>query len=645
MTTKFKFLVGAALAFVIAFGAANVEAAYTHSSLLKMGQASSQVKSLQESLNAHGFLVSTTGAGSPGMESMYFGAKTKAAVMAFQSAKGLTVDGVVGAQTGTAIAANTGGSVSSGNFPAGCTSAVGFSSTTGVKCDSATSGGSTTTGGLTGSVGSIDYSLVSGISNEEVGEDEDNVKVLGLELDVEDSSSDVRVTAVKLKFARTGTTATTTDLEDVASEVTVWLGSTKVATVDADEFNDDNDEEKTISLSGDTVIREGDVAELYVALSGVSNLDSNDDDATDTWTVDVTSVRFVDAQGATTTEDPTTGVRSFSFATFASANDVELSVSANSDEDEINLAHVINVDATADTDNVALLAFELEAEGDSDITVKEIPVLVTVTGAANVDDMISSLDLYHGTTKLDSQSIPSSAGTTEVVTFEDLDITIDAGDTEEFWVKATFLSVADALDEADTIKVELDATRVALIDAEDESGEGLASGDLTGSANGEASVVYDVGFNIELVSATETKTTTSDTSGTGDQGQFVIKYKITAFDGDIFIDNTCTEDNNGSEVSTTTSYKITNDGSNSTNCVMTATGSTTHADYANSFLVEEGDSETFTLTVNVTATGDAFAQVSLEAIGWDHEAGGDDNVYDFALPGDYKTDPLFLNLF
>jgi hypothetical protein len=78
---------------------------------------------------------------------------------------------------------------------------------------------------------------------------------------------------------------------------------------------------------------------------------------------------------------------------------------------------------------------------------------------------------------------------------------------------------------------------------------------------------------------------------------------------------------------------------------MTATGSTTHADVANTFLVEEGDTETFTLTVNATATADAFAQVKLEAIGWDDAAGGDDNVFTFGLPGIFKTDPLFLNLY
>nr|MBP6905040.1 peptidoglycan-binding protein [Candidatus Paceibacterota bacterium] len=130
-----KIFVGALAAVAIFASAAS--AAYTHTGLLKMGMTSSQVMSLQQALNSHGFLVSTTGAGSPGMESMYFGAKTKAAVMAYQSAKGLSpVDGMVGNITGTSLMANAGGG--SGVYPAGCSSNSGFSTTTGLSCSSAT---------------------------------------------------------------------------------------------------------------------------------------------------------------------------------------------------------------------------------------------------------------------------------------------------------------------------------------------------------------------------------------------------------------------------------------------------------------------------------------------------------------------------
>jgi len=662
MSKNFKFIVGAVVALVLAVSVStSTSAAYMHSGLLKMGMTSSQVMSLQQTLNGGGFLVSTTGAGSPGMESMYFGAKTKEAVMAFQSAKGLGADGVVGVNTGTALAAMTGGSVS---YPAGCMSTSGYSTTTGMPCTSAASatlptgcmstagfspvtgqscsGGSTPTtptGSLSGTVGSIDYDLVSGISNEEVGEDQNDVKVAGLELDAEDSDSDVGITAIKINFNR-GTAAAATDFDDVADEVSVWIGSTKVGSVDASEFNDDNDEEKTISLSN-AVVRKDTKENLYVAVSGVSNLDTGD--IGDTWTVDFTQVRFVDAQGATTTEDPTQSAETFTFESFATANDVELKVTLNDDESAVNDAHVINVDATDDTDNVAILAFTLEADGDSDVNLQEIPVLLTVTGATNVDDMITSVDLYHGTTKVDSQNIPTTAGAIEPVTFDDLDIDINAGDTEEFWVKANFISLADALDAGDTIKAELTATEVDAIDAEDESGENLSATDLTGTAVGEAHAAYDTGIMVSFKSATANRTFTADDAGEFDQAEYKVTFEVTAFDDDARLDRSC-EEGGADAAGQGVEFTITNSGSNSTTCNLSSTSTDTE-DTVNTYELDEDVARTFSLVVTATSSADAYAEVSLESLNWGTATDNTNaDYYTFNLD-EFKTSSVFLNTF
>ncbi len=92
---KSKFILG--LALVAVFAVASVANAYTFTApTLKMGSKSQAVMELQKVLNANGYTVSTTGAGSVGYESTYFGAKTKAAVMKWQAAMGLVADGVVG---------------------------------------------------------------------------------------------------------------------------------------------------------------------------------------------------------------------------------------------------------------------------------------------------------------------------------------------------------------------------------------------------------------------------------------------------------------------------------------------------------------------------------------------------------------------
>ena len=113
-------------------------------STLKKGSRGSQVTELQTNLGVS----PATG---------YFGNLTKAAVMAWQSSKGLTADGVFGPMS---RAAWVGGAVS-GNFPAGCSSAVGFSPTTGVACNTVTTPVVTYPAGCTSAVG---FSATTGAS-------------------------------------------------------------------------------------------------------------------------------------------------------------------------------------------------------------------------------------------------------------------------------------------------------------------------------------------------------------------------------------------------------------------------------------------------------------------------------------------------
>ncbi len=60
--------------------------------LLVFGTTDSEVIILQRFLNSQGYIVSTSGSGSPSNESNYFGVKTKNALIKFQKAQGLTAN-------------------------------------------------------------------------------------------------------------------------------------------------------------------------------------------------------------------------------------------------------------------------------------------------------------------------------------------------------------------------------------------------------------------------------------------------------------------------------------------------------------------------------------------------------------------------
>lgn len=512
-------------------------------------------------------------------------------------------------------------------------------------------------GDLEGGAGDITVTALSTYGDEEVGEGEEEVPVLAFEVEADDDS-DVEITSVKVELAQQ-TGADSEDLTDYASEVSVWMDGDMVGAADAEDFTENNDDyTKSISLDG-AVIRAGETMEFALAVSALDNLDSGDIDSDD-WQIGVSSVRFIDGDGVTTTEAFTLDIddnavddtleEEFDFASFATAANVELKVAlADSEEaDDVNDAHVIDIDDSSDTDDVEVLVFTIEADGDSDLNIQEIPATITTTGETAEAVLVSNAQLWMDGEVIANDTVPSDPG---AVVFEDLDVDIEAGEEVEFTITVDIQDTNGAADNGDTVKAELTTANVDAIEAEDEVGEEVADADASGSAVGEAHAVYDEGIMVEFVSADAERTFTADASGEDDQGTYTIVFDITAFDGDMYIDDDCEDDNGADAAGQGTVFDVNSSAGTPTGgatCLVDAAGTET-GDTSSSWQVQEGETRQFTFTVTLTADTtptDGNHQVILESINWDDEAGGVDSTPDFFYNfnmDDFETDYLFLN--
>ena len=575
-----------------------------------------------------------------------FGPMTKAAVMAWQAGHGLVADGVVGAMTRAALA----GAPMAGNYPAGCTSTVGFSATTGVRCDSGVSSGlpagcvstagyspttgakcsgdstPSTGGALEGGAGSITVSAKSTYNSEDVIAGDEDAKVLAFEVEADDDS-DVEITSVKVELKQTAA-GNSDRIEDYMDSVSIFMNGDKVGEADADSFSENSDiYTKTISLE-DAIVRAGETEVFVVAVSAASNLDSGDIDD-DAFGVDVLNVRFEDADGVVTTEDTDADVldRTFDFDDLSTSGDLELKLTEGSGNPD---AQVVEVDDTTDTD-VTMLEFKLKAEG-SDMVIDSLLLSATATGVDDTwADMVSEVSLEMDGDDIDSVSayydaVDDDAGD---LFFNDLDLTIEEGDTATFKVVARIRDTAattgaTVFDNGDSFAVSFpsayldDVTGTDQTDVEDENGDTVVAGDRTGSVTGEAQTFYSNGISVSFDSVDADPFTVDGVNN--DRVELVMKFKVTAFGGDAYIPSLITVTSAGTASTGTAPTAAQGTGlhlqSSDTDlavgdgsAILTSTADevaytptvtdATDNSYTSLFTVTDGSTETFTAKVNV----------------------------------------------
>jgi hypothetical protein len=658
----FGVMIVAALAVVLAFTAATTALAYTHTVTLKMGSTGSQVMSLQVALNGAGFVVATSGAGSPGMESTYFGAKTKAAVMSFQAAHGLTADGVVGPMTGAALAGSVSNGGGSGSFPAGCTSTSGYSVTTGMKCDGSGSGSGSgsTSGPLKGGAGDLTLSSTSTDVEDTLKEGEDDVKIFGVKAEAD--GSDIAITSVKLTFANCeagdcdAAETSSENFTKYVDEVSIWMDGKKVGSADASDFTRDSgspDEyTKTISLSN-AIIREDDDAKLYVAVTGASTIDTDDLGAD--WDVRLETMRFTDATGAILSADvngfdAALDNDTFSFEDVSTDDQIDLRTSTANPDDA-----TVQVEENATSDETLALAFKLDVDNDSsDVDITSIQIDVAFTGLdtdgdddsdsnddstsdSAAENVIDSVMIKIGGDEfeadLDSVTIANGAGSAHYTADIDSgDLTINSGDVEEGKVYLTFNDQDGNYLEGTTVTASVSK---ANIDAETDEDELTVTGSTT--VTGAELTLRANGADFQFDSASTSTTGDSDEIGT-----FKVKFTATAFGDDIYIPKA------GATAVDFDILKASDDSVYSTGTQTVSITSTSGAEFDN-FNDEDGndeflvsDEESFTITVTLDNTGHTSGQYYLKINSISFFPNEEDALETATVNEDFQTESVFV---
>lgn len=523
-----------------------------------------------------------------------FGMKTKAGVMWAQSKLGVTADGAWGAKTNAAYMAWL-ANCSGGSNP---------------------SNPSTDSSSLNGDFGSIsDVNELSQYNNEEVGEGEDDVTVLGFEVEA-DNDGDIMIQSVKVSFDSAGNTGSD-NLDDYVSDVTVWFKGKKVGSADVDEFSENSNVfTKTIALNNTAVVRADDTEKFMIAVSASNTFDSSDISG-DSWTVDVESLRFIDGSGVVTTESgyDLDGMDvPVDFVSYSAAADTELKISTDSDSPD---ADVVVVDDSSSTDDVVLLKGKLRLEGTSDIVIDEFPVSFSPVGA-NINVMAESLRLVIDGEEY-TESVPSIAdAATGTVTFDNLDFDMSAGDTIEFTVMADMTDMDGTIfAEGDSLEANVTSTNRDYMDVENEEGDQLSdSSEKSGTANGEAQEFRTEGVRLTLVS-TDADAGSADADQTG---TFTIKFKVKAVGSAVYVSSQAAASLNTTGVGAIAGVERA--GTATIGGTSVTVVNTTDADLTSgvgNYLIEEGEEETLEMVVTAslpTAGADGQFRALLRGLDW-----------------------------
>lgn len=591
---------------------------YTWTRDLKSGATGADVMNLQKFLNADpDTRVAATGTGSAGMETQFFGPATGAAVAKYQMkyrADILTPAGLVSAT----------------QFFGPSTRAY-----ANAHCTAGTDGDDdeeATTGDLTGEA-SLNKFETSSASDDDVEEGAEDAEIA--EVKVKFVDGDALISRLDLALESAAASGDETDPWDTFDNISVWVDGDKVAEVAADDRDEYLDDDAgTLRISGlDIVAEEDDEVTLTIAATVQDGVDG----VPNTWTVEFDAMRYFDADDVAST-DTTTGdlgdATGESFTVVEQGGDDELAAKTSSNDPD---SSTLELKDDAKSDWYTVFAFDLDTKDSvNDITLNSIKLNVATTGAtysALVDDAELVID---GTT-IDDVTVTYS-GSTAVLTFNvDGDVVIDAGDRVEAELMLRFKALASGSEGA-TIQASISSLTTSIVDAE--GADDLGNDQLSGGVTGDVHTLRTTGVTLKKLadtSASYSLKENSTTDATDDQGVYTFKFDVTAFDGDFYFNKTTARGTTGTTEAA--EYLVESAGSTVTTGTTTASITSTADTVDSRYVVHEGDTETFTLTVTYDPATAGFYSLQLNNVNYYTASTGGSATAVAATPAeDFDTD-------
>jgi len=603
---------------------------------LKTGDKGADVKELQKLLNSKGYMVAATGAGSVGMETEFFGPATAGAVKKMQEAFASEILAPLGLTSGTGFfGASTRAKANSLCTPVVVPPVTGDDDddddTTEVGDDD--DDDDTLSGG---EVSLEDFKRLGSPSSVDVGEGEEQTKVAGWEFDVKDA--DGMLKRVDVNFETTTAAPASSKPYDYFDAVSLFLDGEEIAEVDAgskDDWSDLAGNVWQIRFTGlSEKLAEDSTPDLVVAVTTVSNLDTDDENTT--WNVWVAEdgIRVQDGEGLDQyvgdAGDTLAGAADErTFTTEGAGADDELKVSLNSANPK---SSIIKVDTDNSTEDQVVLVFDLKAEGN-DISIDTLPITFTVPATDEFDDIVTDVKLeIDGDTYNDYTTASSTTAGTATTTFDlDEDVIVPKDGKVTVKVLVDLNSLTGNYAAGTLISASIPSYGVDAITGT--AGDDLSATTNTGSATGETHELQSEGLFAEIVSVDETKT--AGDNNAADVGDYEIKFDLTAFDDTFYVSATTSavfvyhvEDGNGATVATNTVAAVTS----------TATKE------SNSYRIDDGESETFTLTVTLNPDVTGYYRIELDSITFGDTAALPYGSSHTASPDeDFETGNLYLN--